>query len=90
MNANREFLIISDIEPDQTKIEQCISEALDTYFDTLDGQEPSDLHKLVMAEVEETLIRYVMTHCHENQCRVSRYLGINRGTLRKRLKEYDI
>ena len=75
---------------DETKIQRCVNEALDEYFETLGDQEPSALHKLVMEEVESTLIRYVMRHCRENQCRVSKVLGINRGTLRKRLKQYEI
>jgi len=73
-----------------SKIQQCIIEALDDYFDMLEEEEPNSLHKLLIEEVEETLIRYVMTQCKENQCKVSKFLGINRGTLRKRLKEYDI
>ncbi len=81
---------ISYMEPNQTEIQKCIYEALDEYLETLGDQEPSGLHKLVMEEVEGALIRYVMQHCRDNQCRVSKYLGINRGTLRKRLKDYDI
>jgi Fis family transcriptional regulator len=77
-------------QTERVTLKECVKGELDSYFTTLDGQVPSELHKLVMTEVEEALIRYVMMHCNENQCRVSEYLGINRGTLRKRLKEYGL
>ncbi len=77
-------------ERSKTKLQRCVTEELDDYFATLDGEDPCELHSLVMCEVEEALIRYLMDHYKENQSRVATYLGLNRGTLRKRLAEYDI
>ena len=43
-----------------------------------------------MREVEEPLFKVVMNHVEGNQSRAAIILGINRGTLRKKLKEFGI
>jgi len=65
-------------------------EALQSYFETLNGHKPAHLYELVMREVEEPLFKVVMDHVHGNQSRAATILGINRGTLRKKLKEFGI
>ncbi len=90
MNANSDFVNMKKEEACPTRLKQCVVDELDSYFATLDGQEPNEVYKLVMGEVEEALVRYIMNHYNDNQCRVADVLGINRGTLRKRLKDYNI
>jgi Fis family transcriptional regulator len=65
-------------------------EALQCYFETLNGHKPAGLYDLVMREVEEPLFKVVMSHVEGNQSRAATILGINRGTLRKKLKEFGI
>jgi Fis family transcriptional regulator len=65
-------------------------EALQGYFETLNGHSPAHLYDLVMREVEEPLFKVVMDHVQGNQSRAATILGINRGTLRKKLKEFGI
>jgi DNA-binding protein Fis len=65
-------------------------EALQCYFETLNGHKPAHLYDLVMREVEEPLFKVVMGHVQGNQSRAATILGINRGTLRKKLKEFGI
>ena len=43
-----------------------------------------------MREVEEPLFRAVLDYAEGNQSRAAEVLGINRGTLRKKLKNYGI
>ncbi len=57
---------------------------------TLNGHKPAQLYDLVMREVEEPLFKVVMVHVQGNQSRAATILGINRGTLRKKLKEFGI
>jgi Fis family transcriptional regulator, factor for inversion stimulation protein len=66
------------------------AEALQCYFETLNGHKPAHLYDLVMREVEEPLFQVVMDHVQGNQSRAATILGINRGTLRKKLKEFGI
>jgi Fis family transcriptional regulator len=56
----------------------------------LNGHKPAQLYDLVMREVEEPLFKIVMGHVHGNQSRAATILGINRGTLRKKLKEFGL
>ena len=65
-------------------------ETLQSYFEALSGHKPAHLYELVMREVEEPLFKVVMGHVHGNQSRAATILGINRGTLRKKLKEFGI
>jgi Fis family transcriptional regulator len=65
-------------------------EALDRYFASLHGHTPGHLYDLVLREVEEPLFRAVLDYSEGNQSRAADILGINRGTLRKKLKVYGI
>ena len=65
-------------------------QALDSYFTSLNGHRPGRLYDLVMREVEEPLFRTVLGYAEGNQSRAADILGINRGTLRKKLKNYGI
>nr|WP_197495992.1 helix-turn-helix domain-containing protein [Acidihalobacter yilgarnensis] len=64
--------------------------SLEHYFQALDGHEPSDLYRLVLAEVERPLLEAVLIQCRGNQCRAASYLGISRGTLRKKLLDHGL
>jgi Fis family transcriptional regulator len=64
--------------------------ALDSYFTSLNGHAPGHLYDLVMREVEEPLFRAVLDYSEGNQSRAAEVLGINRGTLRKKLRTYGI
>jgi Fis family transcriptional regulator len=64
--------------------------ALDAYFQRLNGHRPSGLYQLVLREVEEPLFRAVMQYTEGNQLRAAEILGINRGTLRRKLGDYGL
>lgn len=65
-------------------------EALRGYLSTLNGHKPADLYQLVLSEVEKPLFRTVMEYTEGNQSEAAEILGINRGTLRKKLKSYNL
>jgi Fis family transcriptional regulator len=44
----------------------------------------------VISEVEQPLFEAVLEYTDGNQCRAADILGINRGTLRKKLKTYNL
>ncbi len=60
--------------------------ALQEYFASLNGHRPARLYDMVMHEVEEPLFRAVLDYAAGNQSRAAGILGINRGTLRKKLR----
>jgi Fis family transcriptional regulator len=65
-------------------------ECLNSYFESLNGHKPGDLYQLVIGEVEKPLFRAVLTYTNGNQSEAAEILGINRGTLRKKLKDYKL
>jgi Fis family transcriptional regulator len=65
-------------------------EALDGYFRKLNGHKPGDLYQLVLGEVERPLFQAVLEYTKGNQCEAAEILGINRGTLRKKLRTYNL
>lgn len=69
---------------------QCVEEAMDRYFLLLDGHHTTGLYELVMKEIEAPILRAVMAHTRNNQSKAAEILGLNRGTLRKKLKLYDL
>ena len=64
--------------------------ALSDYFANLNGHRPAHLYDLVLREVEEPLFRTVLDYASGNQSRAAVILGITRGTLRKKLRQFGL
>lgn len=48
------------------------------------------LYKTILEAVEKPLIEQALEHCEGNQLRAARVLGLNRNTLRTKIKKLDI
>ncbi|MDR1057491.1 MAG: DNA-binding transcriptional regulator Fis [Coxiellaceae bacterium] len=71
-------------------LNKCIREVLEEYFERLDGHKVTNLYEMVLNEVETPLFKAVMKHTKNNQSNAAILLGINRGTLRKKLKQFKL
>lgn len=71
-------------------LNKCVREALEEYFEHLDGHRVTNLYDMVLKEIEAPLLKAVMKHTKNNQSNASTMLGMNRGTLRKKLKQYKL
>jgi len=67
-----------------------VAAAVERYLVDLDGTEPTCIYELVMKEVERPLLKTVLAHAGGNRSKASKYLGMNRNTLRKKLEQYQI
>lgn len=67
-----------------------VDKSLSRYFQNIEGEPVTDLHQLVMSEVEAPLLEAVMRRTGNNQSKASIMLGLNRGTLRTKLKQYGL
>jgi Fis family transcriptional regulator len=77
--------------PRKGGLSSCAKAALEKYFHDLNGEKPvGDLYDLVIQEVERPLLEIVMKYVKSNQCRAAEMLGINRNTLRKKLKLHGL
>jgi Fis family transcriptional regulator len=74
----------------QKSLRNHVAEAMQQYFHDLDGQDTKELYNLVMAEVEPPLLQAAMKYTRNNQSKTAVLLGLNRGTLRKKLKQYNL
>lgn len=71
-------------------IRRSVTSALELYLGDLDGHKVNDLYHVVLNEVEPALFNVVMHHVDGNQTLAAEMLGISRGTLRKKLKQYEL
>jgi len=78
-----------DLAPAQN-LRESVTIAVRHYLKDLDGQISADVYQMVLAEIEAPLLREIMAYTRNNQTKASIMLGLNRGTLRKKLKQYDL
>ncbi|MEE4659869.1 MAG: DNA-binding transcriptional regulator Fis [Halieaceae bacterium] len=71
-------------------LKQHVRQCVRRYLEELDGEDGTDVYQMVLAEMEAPLLEEVMRHTRNNQTRASQMLGLNRGTLRKKLKQYGL
>jgi len=87
-DANQEFVQVP-LQHAET-LRDNVSIAMSNYFSALGGQAVTDVYQMVLSEVEAPLLEEVMKYCRNNQTKASVLLGLNRGTLRKKLKMYGL
>ena len=71
-------------------LKEFVSQAMKDYFKKIDGYPIDKVYNLVIGEVEKPLIEETIKYCNGNQTKASTLLGLSRGTLRKKMKQYDI
>jgi Fis family transcriptional regulator len=67
-----------------------VRKAMKRYYRQLDSSAPIDVYELVLSEVEPPLLIQTMKYTNNNQSKAAKILGINRTTLRTKLKKYNI
>jgi Fis family transcriptional regulator len=71
-------------------LRDCVARAVRRYLADLDDHPVCDMYDLVLREIEAPLFAEVMRHFDGNQTRTAAALGINRATLRKKLRQYGL
>lgn len=71
-------------------LHETVTACVRQYLEEIDGEPTTDFYQLVLSQVEPPLLREVMAYTRHNQTRAAELLGLNRGTLRKKLRQYDI
>lgn len=90
-NATNEGNAAQDVTTQtQPTLHDCVELAMKNYFSHLDGQPVTDVYNMVLSEVEAALFESVLNYTRGNQTLAADVLGINRGTLRKKLKQYRL
>lgn len=81
---------MSSIDKHNIPLNKHVITALETYLSHLDGHRVSNLYQMVLKEVEVPLLKTILDYTKNNQSETATLLGISRGTLRKKLKQYKL
>ena len=71
-------------------LHDCVRLALEQYFADLKGHAAENIYPMVIHEVEKAMLETVMAQAGGNQTHAAEMLGINRSTLRKKLKLHGL
>jgi Fis family transcriptional regulator len=74
----------------ETDLSACVRQALDDYFRDLDGEPPHAVYDMLIFCVEKPMLESIMHRTSGNQSKAAEILGLNRNTLRKKLKQHNI
>lgn len=89
--ANNTKIELKAVElPAPVSLSQAVETSVLNYFKAVEGQEVTELYDILLQEVEGPLLTVLMQQVSYNQSRAAKILGLNRGTLRKKLKRYDL
>ena len=75
---------------EENEIAACMRRSLNRYFKDLDGETPSEIYDMVLSAMEKPLLVYILDRAEGNQPRAADMLGINRNTLRKKMREHGL
>lgn len=71
-------------------LKQVVQETLRNYFSHIGSERPANFYSILLEEVEKPLLEVLIQHTHYNQVKMANILGLSRGTLRKKLKQYGL
>jgi len=74
----------------ENEMARVVRRAIDGYFRDLDGERASGVYDMVINCVEKPLLESVLHRVQGNQTHAAQMLGINRNTLRKKMKAHGI
>jgi Fis family transcriptional regulator len=74
----------------ENEMARVVRRAIDGYFRDLDGERACGVYDMVINCVEKPLLESVLHRVQGNQTHAAQMLGINRNTLRKKMKAHGI
>ena len=74
----------------ENEIARCVRNAVEEYFNDLDGEKPHAIHEMVMCSVEKPLIEMLMKQAGGNQTRAGQLLRLSRDQIRYRIEKFGL
>lgn len=75
---------------DRHSLEAIVELKIGRFLDQIGSFYPENLHELIMTKVEKPLLAQILRRTGGNQVHAAKILGINRNTLRKKIKMYGL
>jgi Fis family transcriptional regulator len=72
------------------EVADAVRRSLERYFKDMDGERPTAIYDMVLKNVEKPMIEMVLGRAEGNQTRAAAMLGIDRNTLRKKMRQLRI
>ncbi len=69
---------------------ETVKRTLQDYLETLGDHEAMNIYRLIMDEVERPLLEVMLNYTNGNQYKAAQCMGINRATLRTKLKRHNL
>jgi len=80
----------ANTDQESESLPNAVTRCMREYINRLGYAKAIDLHQHLLEQVEPPLLMLALEQCHGNQLKVSDMLGLNRNTVRKLLRKYNI
>lgn len=77
-------------ESQATVLSETVAEITRAHLNSLGDEDATNLYRQIIDQVEKPLLEVMMERTHGNQSRAAICLGINRATLRSKLKRHGL
>ena len=81
---------VTNTQKDEETMAQAVTRCTRQYLHQLGYAKATNLHQYMLEQTEPPLLILAMERCHGNQLKVAEMLGLNRNTVRKLLRKYEI
>lgn len=75
---------------ESTSLHTEVKQAVEAYLANLNGEHTTNMYETFLHEFEKPLLMVIMKHVRNNQSKAAQILGLNRGTLRTKLKTHGL
>lgn len=72
-----------------SELDRCVRLCVKRYLRDMGDHEPEQLYRLFLQQFDRAMLEEVLEFADANQTRAARILGLNRGTLRKKISQLD-
>ncbi|MDQ7000110.1 MAG: sigma-54 dependent transcriptional regulator [Mariprofundus sp.] len=81
---------VTNTQQDEETMAQAVTRCTRQYLHQLGYAKATNLHQYMLEQTEPALLILAMERCHGNKLKVAEMLGLNRNTVRKLLRKYEI
>lgn len=74
----------------QSALSHHVEQAVHDYLHNLSGESATNMYELFLHEFEKPLLISLLKHTNHNQSKTAKMLGLNRGTLRAKMKTHGL